>query len=308
MENHSWMQQPSYPVIDTQNYPPRQDDFFNEMKSMNLNNSPSMNRMMPTTGGTMSNSLVNISPSPSEAQLNAETLKQLSMGFNKMMTLLERLEQRIQRVEQTTAQILKNQQETFQVPFMSQAEIDQARQAAELLERDSSVAKQLQAAYNKETEVRKSMATVSQSLVECPICGVRVNGFDIEAHVDQCLEMFSNDPKKETQVQDTKKKMDQGFFSRFMKTSASKKTEKTETTTTKVVTTSTSSGKSEASAPLLGNDSLSPNNAYFPPHMPFAYPPAFTANGQPQQHPPMMMPMYMYPSYPATHMTTNLQE
>jgi len=306
MENHSWMQ-PSYPIIDTQNYPPRQDDnIFNEMKSMNYNNSPSMNRMNPTSVGTMSNSLVNISPSPSEAQLNAETLKLLSMGFTKMMSLLERLEQRIQRVEQTTTQILKNQQETFQVPFMSQAEIDQARQAAELLERDSSVAKQLQAAYNKETEVRKSMATVSQSLVECPICGVRVNGFDIEAHVDQCLEMFSNDPKKESQVQDTKKKMDQGFFSRFMKTSASKKM--TETTTTKVVTTSTSSGKSEASAPLLGNDSMSPNNAYYAPHMPFAYPPAFTANGQSQQHPPMMMPMYMYPSYPATHMTTNLQE
>jgi len=226
MENHySWMQQPSYPLIDTQS-PPRQDEFIHEMKSMNLNNSGSHNISRTNSNG-MNQSMVVASPpvqNPGDAALNAEMLKQLTVGFNRMLGILERLEHRIQNVEQTTNQILKNQQESFQVPFMSQSDIDQARSAAELLERDSSVAKQLQAAYNKEAEVRRNNFSASQSLVECPICGVRVNGVDIEVHVDQCLEMFSNDPKKETQVQDAKKKIDQGFFSRFIKTGASKKT------------------------------------------------------------------------------------
>jgi len=292
-------QQPSYPVINPQTYMSPQDDYLNVMKPMN-------NRSSPMTGNSplmpRANQAIGQSPpmqQQSDASLNAEMLKQLSMGFNKMMTMLERLEQRVQRVEQSTAQILKNQQETFQVPFMSQSDIDSARQAAELLERDSSVAKQLQAAYNKEVEVRKSLSSTSQTKVECPLCGARVSGVDIEVHVDQCLEMFSNDPKKETQVQDAKKKMDQGFFSRFIKSTPSKKTlEKTETTTTKVVTT-TSTGKSEASAPLLGD----PNNVgFYPTPMPYPFPPAFASpNGQ-QSPQPMMMPMYMYPSYPPAQM------
>jgi len=250
----------------------------------------------------------------SQSSMDMDTLQQLKAGFVKMMATLERLEQRMQRVEQTTSQILKNQQEVFQVPFMSQTEIDQARNAAEQLERDSSVAKQLQAAYNKEVEVKKTLHVHGNSMMlyECPICGVRVNSNDLEVHVDNCLEEFSDDPKKEVQVQEVKKKMDQGFFSRFIKTS--KKTETTKVTTT----TSSSSSKDpqSATAPLLGDhEGMNANPGYY--HPGFAYPP-FPNNGQHpqmtmggnnmQSHAPMMMPMYMYPSYPATHMTTSLQE
>jgi len=306
---HSWSQQTSYPVLDT-NFP-QQQDFLSEYKSMNM--SPQTSRMMSPqshpnmshSNPNMTQSLVPIQQQPSQssisATLDSETLQTISKGMTKMMSMLDRMEQRLQKVEQATSQILKNQQEVFQVPFMSQSEIDQARNAAEILERDSSVAKQLQAAYNKEIEVRKNFVSVSQQMVDCPICGVRVSGGEIEMHVDQCLEMFSSDPKKEVQVQEAKKKMDQGFFSRFIKTAKTK-----ETTTTKVTTTSTSSGKSEATAPLLGdrdNGMMMPG--YYPPQ--FAYPQAFGNHPQGGQQ-PMMMPMYMYPSYPNTHMTTQLQE
>jgi len=304
MENH-W-NQPTYPTIDV-NTMQRHDDFISEFKSMNVQSGNMSNSMSNSTHST-SNSLVPMNSTDRSFEMDNDTLQQLKVGFAKMMATLERLEQRIQRVEQTTSLILKNQQEVFQVPFMSQTEIDQARQAAEQLERDSSVAKQLQAAYNKEVEVKKNLVHVqnnSMALYECPICGVRVNAMDLEVHVDNCLEMFSNDPKKEAQVQDVKKKMDQGFFSRFMKTS--KKTE----TTTKVTTTSTSSARDpqSATAPLLGDQEgmMNGQQGYFNPG--FAYPPFASPHMSPNQtHPPMMMPMYMYPSYPATHMTTSLQE
>jgi len=64
-----------------------------------------------------------------------------------------------------------------------------------------------------------------------------VNQVDLEVHVDACLEMFSNDPKKEAEVRDTKKKVENGFFSKL---GLMKKT-KTETTTTKVISTHPSS-------------------------------------------------------------------
>jgi len=251
---------------------------------------------------------------------DTDSLQQLKVGMAKMMQTMERLEQRLNRVEQTTTQILKTQQETLQVPFMSQSELDKARQVAEQMEQDTNVAKQLQAAYNKETEVRKnasSSTTVSQyhspSLTDCPICGVRVSQADLEVHVDNCLEMFSNDPKKEAQVRETKKKMETGFFGKFFKS--------TKTETTKVV--STTHQTSSATAPIPSDNShneamMSMPNIY----PPFGYP--YTTHhphSPPQVHPnsnhsninnggmpPMMMPMYMYPSYPATHMTTHLQE
>jgi len=235
-----------------------------------------------------------------------DTLQQLKHGFSKMMMTMERLEQRLTRLEQTTTSILKNQQETLQVPFMSQTDIDRARQAAEQLEQDTSVAKQLQAAYNKEVELRKNKSSSHQSmsmqLSECPICGTRVSQMDLEVHVDQCLEMFSNDPKKEAQVQDTKKKIESGFFSKLFK----------KTETTKVVTTQS------ATAPMhhdMRNDGqqegMIPGPNFYPP---FAYPPPFNHQMQaPNGHGmPMMMPMYMhpsmYPQYPQSHMTTSLQE
>jgi len=300
-----WSHQPSYPVLQQ----PRQDDFLSDFKSMGMN-SPTLQRMQQpqqSNMNPMNHALDQVpanQPGSNTVVVDADALQQLTKGFTKMMSMMEKLEQRMQRVEQTVSIVLKNQQETFQVPFMSQSEIDKARQAAELLERDSSVAKQLQAAYNKEVEVRKHFVAVSNTLVECPICGVRVNGGDIEVHVDQCLEMFSNDPKKEVQIQDAKKKMDQGFFSRFMKTA-----KKTETTSTTKVTTTTSSnsGKNEASAPLLGGDRDSMMmNGYYGPQFGYPPPPHFGHNGG--QPSPMMMPMYMYPSYPSTHMTTQLQE
>jgi len=223
-----------------------------------------------------------------------DTLQQLKHGFSKMMMTMERLEQRLNRLEQTTNQILKNQQETLQVPFMSQSEIDRARQVAEQMEQDSSVAKQLQAAYNKEIELRKSMSSYpiqqnQQKMADCPICGVRVNPMDLEVHVDQCLEMFSNDPKKEAEVKDTKKKIESGFFSKLFK----------KTETTKVVTTQT------ATAPIHGGNNQEMSQGYYPP---FAYPPFPNQPMQPAPNMPMMMPMYMYPSYPHTHITTALQE
>lgn len=232
-----------------------------------------------------------------------DSLQQLKIGFAKMMSTMERLEQRLNSVEQTTSQILKNQQETLQVPFMSQSEIDRARKVAEQLEQDTNVAKQLQAAFNKEIEVKKIMSTpqlnniVTQTTTtrvvpqqnriissECPICGVRVNQSDLEVHVDNCLEMFSDDPRREVELKDAKKKMETGFFSKFLKRTTSK------TETTKIVTETES-----ANVPLLTysheNDGIM-NSGYYPPYSYPQYP--SIQNGQIQNQ-PIMMPMYMYP-------------
>jgi len=169
-----------------------------------------------------------------------ETMNSLKSSMNKMMTSLERMEQRLNRVEQTTNQILKNQQEVLQAPFISQHELDNARKVAEQFEQDSAVAKQLQAAYNKEIEVRKNMAprhtqqwqTVQTPMMQvamnqagqCPICGGRFAMNVLENHVQQCLDQFSEDPKKEIEIQETKKKMETGFFGRLIK--STKTTEK----------------------------------------------------------------------------------
>jgi len=261
------------------------DDFFDFKSPLKTSISyptpePSMS-MVPTLGNI-----------PSSSVNDNDALQYLKTGFVKMLSTMERMEQRISRMEQTTNQILKNQQEVLQVPFMSQNEIDKARQVAEQLEQDTSVAKQLQAAYNTEVELRKSKTPQHQSrqsinLSECPICGFRVAQMDLEAHVDQCLEMFSNDPKKEIQIQDTKKKIETGFFGRLFKT--------TKTETTKTVSTQS------ATAPLLPEHQSNSTSSMYPG---FGYPqymyPGMNqgqSNNQ-QSSMPMMMPMYMYPSYP----------
>lgn len=218
-----------------------------------------------------------------------DNLHQLKLGFAKMMSTMERLEQRLDRVEQTTSQILKNQQETLQAPFMSQSELDKARKVAEQLEQDTKVAKQLQESYNKEVEANMKKPQTPQPKVmnsECPICGTRVNQMDLEVHVDNCLELYSNDPRKSHEVVDTKKKIENGFFSKLLKRTTSK-------TETKIIT-------EEATAPLLSHSSYSHDNdgvmnsGYYPP---FNYP-QFPQNGQISNQ-PVMMPLYMYPSYPS---------
>jgi len=231
---------------------------------------------------------------PRQYDPTTEALEQLKAGFSKMMTMLERLEQRITKVEQSTSQILKNQQETLTVPFMSQSEVDQARKIAEQMENDTNVARQLQAAYNKEVEVKKSITSYTPTLTsECPICGARVSQLDLEAHVDSCLDTFSDDPKKQVEVKETKKKMESGFFSKLI---GINKTTKTKTETTTKIT----SNQPSATAPLL-SDYDTHHHIY-----PQFYPPI--QNGTNSNAPPMMMPMYMYPTYPATHMTTSLQD
>jgi len=202
-----------------------------------------------------------------------ETMNSLKSSMNKMMTSLERMEQRLNRVEQTTNQILKNQQEVLQAPFISQNELDNARKVAEKFEKDSAVAKQLQAAYNKEIEVRKNMAprhtqqwqTVQTPMMQvamnqagqCPICGGRFAMNVLENHVQQCLDQFSEDPKKEIEIQETKKKMETGFFGRLIK--STKTTEKT-----KVIS---------QNSPLLGEHEMvvNPNN-YYPQSYSYGYP------------------------------------
>jgi len=163
------------------------------------------------------------------------------------------------------------------------------------------VAKQLQAAYNKEIEVKKNMGSTNASYhmpaqhSDCPICGVRVNVMDLEVHVDNCLQMFSNDPKKQVEVRDTKQKMEKGFFGKLWNFNS---VQKTKTETTKVTTT-------QSSAPHeIHNEGM---QNFYP--SPYGYPqfPSHPHQG-PNGMPPMMMPMYMYPSYPSTHMTTQLQE
>jgi len=207
-------------------------------------------------------------------------LQSLKSVFNKMMGSIERLEVRVSKVESVTSQILKNQQEVLQVPFMSQSDLDQARQVAEQLERDSTVAKQLQAAYNKETDLKKSSGyRPTTASTECPICGLRVSNYDLEVHVDKCLAMFSNDPKKEAQVKDTQKKVEAGFFAKMFKGA---KTEKTETTTTTTKTTTTGHNDENQGFNYYNN----------------GYPPQIMSPHMMQGHPGMVMPMYMYPSYP----------
>jgi len=246
---------------------------------------------------------------------NSDT-EQLKLGFTKMLLILERLEQRIAKVEQTTFQILKTQQETLTVPFMSQSELDKARQVAEQMEQDSSVAKQLQAAYNKEIELKKNMSSTNNyyqphygynnlQSVDCPICGSRVKQMDIEAHVDSCLAMIADDPKRAIEAKEVKKKIDSGFFSRLFKTN-------TKTETTKVITTTQSES---ATAPLLANSIDNHTNSYEGANNGTNLYPPFSYHPHPMSMPPhniniphnvpMMMPMYMYPSYPSH---TQLQE
>jgi len=226
--------------------------------------------------------------SPKVSYPDIDSIQQLKAGFAKMLTTMERLEQRLNRVEQNTTQILKNQQETLQVPFMSQSDIDKARKVAEQLEQDTNVAKQLQAAYNKEVEVKKSMTPQPTKVMnsECPICGVRVNQMDLEIHVDNCLEMLSHDPRNQVELKDAKKKIETGFFSKLLKRTTSK-------TETKIIT------EESATAPLLSHYSQETegimNSGYYPP---FSYP-QYPQNGHSNQ--PVMMPMYMYPSYPPNH-------
>jgi len=247
-------------------YVPSSDDFYEFSKS-----SPSS--LIPAV-------------SSSQASVDSESLNQLKLGFAKMMQTMERLEQRLNRVEQTTTQILKNQQEVLTAPFISQNELEQARKVAEQMEHDDRVAKQLQAAYNKEAEVRKTVTSYSTMMSQCPICGARVSQMELESHVDKCLEMFSNDPKKQVEIKETKQKAEAGFFSRLYKTS---KTEKT-----KVI-----SNIPPSSTPLLSDqDHMMVNpSSYYPP--PFAYPSYPAYSGSPQPHQMPMMPMYMY--HPSMH-------
>jgi len=230
---------------------------------------------------------------PQQASVDMEVLNQLRNGMTRIMATMERLEHRISRVEQATSQILKNQQESFQVPFMSQKEIENAKLLAEQheqRERDANVAKQLQAAYNKEIEVKKQGGH-PMMMAECPVCGSRVAQGNLEQHVEDCLDQFSNDPKKEVAIQETKEKMESGFFSKFFN-------KKTETTTTKVVSRTTSQ-----STPLLQESS--DGNQMYPG---YAYPPFMNpqfGNSQNMQGMPMMMPMYMYPGYPGMQQQQN---
>lgn len=238
-----------------------------------------------------------ITPVQTNSSIQDETLQQLKFGLAKMMSTMERLEQRLNRVEQTTSTILKNQQETLQVPFMSQTELDKARQVAEQLEHDTKVAQQLQAAFNKEAEVKKlTKTTVSYQaprLAECPLCGGRFAQPELEGHVNACLEMFSSDPKKEKQVAQVKQQKESGFFGKFFDFHKTSKTE-----TTKVITRTTSS--SSATAPLLQNQENEGMMQNFYPS-PYAFP-QFNGTNNNNGGVPMMMPMYMYPNYPSTHM------
>jgi len=278
----------SYPVVSNDDFL----EFKNPVMSHHLtSSSPLMSRayQQPQQHIMVPHAQVQQQTSTS---MNDETIQQLKVGFNKMMGILERLEQRLAKVEHTTQQILKTQQDAFHVPFMSQTEIDHARQVAEQLEKDTSVAKQLQAAFNKETEVKRNITYSSSSSSaskyhECPICGARVPAFDLEVHVDGCLRMFSDDPKKEAQIKDTQKKMESGFFARVFgfKNNTNTKTETTTTTT-----------KTTTSAPVHLDEMIPPPGPYHG----YGYPSIGNREGT---HPPMMMPMYYpYPSYPPPHM------
>jgi len=265
--------------------PPTNEDFFQDFVKNNNTSTGNVTHSNVTPNNASASNL-NIVPvqQPSQPSLDQEVLNHLRTGMTRMMAILERLEQRISRVEQSTSQILKNQQESFQVPFMSQKEIDNARQLAEQLEQDSSVAKQLQAAYNKEVEVKKRSGH-PMMLAECPVCGARVSQLELEGHVEQCLDMFSNDPKKQVEVKDTKQKMETGFFGKFFN-----KTKTETTTTTKVISRSNSTNMPEQEATPHG---IYPTYGY-PQFMP-APQNMHSINGV-----PMMMPMYMYPGYPGT--------
>jgi len=241
----------------------QQEEFFEVHQT-----SPTVQRNSIVTSSSNSSSALTSMPF---SAIDNELLNTMKTTMSKMISTLERLEQRLNRVEQTTSQILKNQQEILQVPFISQSELDNARKVAEQLEQDTAVAKQLQAAYNKEVEVRKNMApqnsqqwktiqttminhNINQGAQQCPICGGRYATNELELHVENCLNQFSEDPKKENVVQETKKKIDTGFFGRLYK--STKTTEKT-----KVITSPNS-----ATAPLLGGDHdgmmINPNNYY----------------------------------------------
>jgi len=260
---------------------PSNEEFFQYSKSSSTVNSlPNFH-----SNNTPANSIVSSTYDP-------EVLNQLKDGMTRMISILERLEQRVNRVEQATSQILKNQQETFQVPFMSQKEIDTARSLAEQLEQDTSVAKQLQAAYNKEVDLKKRSGGQT-TLAECPVCGTRVNQVDLESHVGKCLDLFSDDPKKEIEVKETKQKMETGFFGKFFNKT------KTETTTTKVISRSNSSADPEAMSPGLYPPYGYPQFA----NAQFSNPQFANAQFVPQNmNTPMMMPMYMYPGGYPGHM------
>jgi len=231
-----------------------------------------------------------------QSAFDQEAFRQLKAALDQVVSKMDRLEQRVTKIEQNTTSILKNQQEVLTTPFMSQSELDAARKMAEQMEHDNNVAKQLQAAYNKETEVRRTVASYSNTIGQCPICGARVNGLELETHVDKCLLAFSDDPKKEKEVRETKTKVEQGFFSRLYKTTESKKT--------KVI--SNVPPTNSQSTPLLAEHEtmMTTSQGYYPPqYAPTMYP-QFMAHpgGSPQPHHPVMvapgqMPMYMY-SYP----------
>lgn len=265
--------------------PRSNEDFFQEYKTNQTLYQPSHS----TVSSTPVQSLAIQQQSQPQVQpsFDPEVLTQLTNGMARMMSILERLEQRVSRVEQSTAQILKNQQESFQVPFMSQKEIDTARTLAEQLEQDTSVAKQLQAAYNKEVEVKKRTSVHPMVLAECPMCGMRISQNELESHVEKCLDMFSNDPQKQIEVKETKQKMETGFFGKFFN-----KTKTETTTTTKVLSRSNSVVTVPEPSEALAQG-LYPAYGY----------PQFAAPQSPHNMNingvPMMMPMYMYPGgYP----------
>lgn len=292
-QGHTYMSQHSnqyYPSM-----PHSNEDFFQEYTKVNpgmYKSSNSTVSSIPAQSLVVQQPQAQIQAQPqaqfqpqTQTSFDPEVITQLTNGMSRMMAILERLEQRISRVEQSTSQILKNQQESFQVPFMSQKEIDTARTLAEQLEQDTSVAKQLQAAYNKEVEVKKRTSVYPMMLAECPMCGARVAQNELEVHVEKCLDMFSNDPQKEIQVKETKQKMETGFFGKFFN-----KTKTETTTTTKVLSRSNSNAVMPEHSSEMAQQGLYPAYAY----------PQFAQN----QHNmningvPMMMPMYMYPGYP----------
>jgi len=80
----------------------QQDDFFDVVKT-----SPMLSRTSIVTSISDNNALTQM-PLPSvPSSYDTEALNSLKMGMAKMMSAMDRLEQRLNRVEQTTSQILK---------------------------------------------------------------------------------------------------------------------------------------------------------------------------------------------------------
>jgi len=266
-----------------------------------------------------------------QLQLNSshqtkEVLNQMQGYFEKITSYMERVDKRLNTLENTAQTILKNQKGNGDdiSHFVPKGDLEVLKKMQEQMESDMEVAKRLQAELDgkfmkekkeekKEKKEKKERSKSSDSsrsssssmspssMQECPICTLKVPFAELEFHVNQCLEGIekpSGDGKTDTATQE------KASFWRRVFGPGPKKEDATKTTAS--TPTPTPTRLALPAPPSTGAPNMYPGGQDFyqmpqMPQMPFVYRGGYP---QPQMAPPQMYP---YPQQQIYYIPPNMQ-